>query len=199
MFAISFQYLKENTKDEVDFLRPDKQKFLQTDTIILGVVDQACSYYPKQQICYFFAISFKRSEWWSWFLHRKEHEGFLQINTMVLIGMIKHSQSFQNSKFAMPLQYLKQKVRDKVDFLLADKHQLISTLLASKFPSRFPYWWAWSSILKVLEVTNLQYLYNISRKKLGWRVHVLHADKHQSFYKLALSLLMEKARHAQST
>ena len=27
----------------------------------------------------------------------------------------------------------------------------------------------------------------------------MHADKHQSFYKLALSLLMEVARHVQST
>ena len=30
-------------------------------------------------------------------------------------------------------------------------------------------------------------------------VHFLHSDKHQSFYKLALSLLMEVARHVQST
>ena len=37
--------------------------------------------------------------------------------------MVKHSQSFQNSKFAMLLQYLKREVRDEVDFLNADKHQ----------------------------------------------------------------------------
>ena len=37
------------------------------------------------------------------FLHAEEDGGYLQINTMVLIGMIKHSQSFQNSKFAMSL------------------------------------------------------------------------------------------------
>ena len=37
--------------------------------------------------------------------------------------MVKHSQSFQNSKFAMFLQYLKREVRDEVDFLNADKHQ----------------------------------------------------------------------------
>ena len=36
--------------------------------------------------------------------------------------MVKHSQSFQNSKFAMSLQYLKKEVRDEVDFLHADKH-----------------------------------------------------------------------------
>ena len=37
--------------------------------------------------------------------------------------MFKHSQSSQNSKFAMSLQYLKKVVKDKVDFLNADKHQ----------------------------------------------------------------------------
>ena len=39
--------------------------------------------------------------------------------------MVKHSQSFQNSKFAMSLQYLKKEVRHEVNFLLADKHQSI--------------------------------------------------------------------------
>ena len=35
---------------------------------------------------------------------------------MILIGMVKHSQSSQNSKFAMSLQYLKQEVGDEVNF-----------------------------------------------------------------------------------
>ena len=39
------------------------------------------------------------------------------------MGMVKHSQSCQNSKFAMALQYLKKEVRDKVDLLYADQHQ----------------------------------------------------------------------------
>ena len=40
------------------------------------------------------------------------------------IGMVKHSQSSQNSKFAMSWQYLKKEVRDEADFFLyADKHQ----------------------------------------------------------------------------
>ena len=56
-FAISFQYLMENVKDEVDFLSAVKhQRFLQIDTIILSACGQAGSYYPKQQGCYFFAI-----------------------------------------------------------------------------------------------------------------------------------------------
>ena len=37
--------------------------------------------------------------------------------------MVKHSQSFQNVKFTMSLQYLQKQVGDEVDFLHADKHQ----------------------------------------------------------------------------
>ena len=37
------------------------------------------------------------------FLHADKHESLLQVYCMILIGMIKHSQSSQNSKFAMSL------------------------------------------------------------------------------------------------
>ena len=79
--------------------------------------------------------------------------------------------------------------------------KLISTLWASKFFTRqyCHYWWVWSSILKVFKVTSLQSLYNISKNKLGMEVIFWHADKRQSFYQLALSFLMEVARHVQST
>ena len=47
-FTISLQYLGQNVKDEVDFLPADKrQRFLQSDTIILDVCGQACPNYPK--------------------------------------------------------------------------------------------------------------------------------------------------------
>ena len=42
---------------------------------------------------------------------------------MILMGMVKHFQSSQNSKFAMSLQYLKKEVRDEGYFLHEDKHQ----------------------------------------------------------------------------
>ena len=48
---------------------------------------------------------------------------------------------------------------------------------------------------QILKVTSLQYL----KKEVRDGVHFLQADKHQSFYKLALLFLMEKARHVQST
>ena len=57
------------------------------------------------------------------FLHADKHECFLQIGAMILMEMVKYSQSSQNIKFAMSLQYLKKEVRDGVDFLHADKHQ----------------------------------------------------------------------------
>ena len=61
----------------------------------------------------------------SW--HTDNHESLLPIDTMILMGMVKHSQSSQNSKFAMSLQYLKKEVRDEFNFLHVDK--------ISKFPT----------------------------------------------------------------
>ena len=55
-FTIFLQYPKKNMKDEVEFLLADKrQRFLQIDSIILGVCGQACpNYMPKNNK---FAIS----------------------------------------------------------------------------------------------------------------------------------------------
>ena len=50
-------------------------------------------------------------------LHVGKHESLLQIDSM---EMVKNSQSFQNSKFAISLQYLKKELKAKVDFLRAD-------------------------------------------------------------------------------
>ena len=79
--------------------------------------------------------------------------------------------------------------------------RLISTLWAQKMPTQwyYHYHWIWSRILKVFKVISLQYLYNISKKEVRKGVHFLHADEHQSFYKLGLLFLMEVARYVQST
>ena len=50
-------------------------------------------------------------------LHAGKHESLLQIDSM---AMVKNSQSSENSKFAMSLQYLKKEVRAGVDFLCAE-------------------------------------------------------------------------------
>ena len=57
------------------------------------------------------------------FWHADKHESLLQLESMILMGIDKHSQSSQNRGFAMFLQYLKKEVKDEVDFLHADKHQ----------------------------------------------------------------------------
>ena len=41
------------------------------------------------------------------FLHADKQESLLRIDTMILMGIVKHSQSSQNSKFAMSLHYSK--------------------------------------------------------------------------------------------
>ena len=46
-------------------------------------------------------------------LHAGKHESLLQIDGM---QMVKNSQSSQNSKFAMSLQYLKKELKAEVDF-----------------------------------------------------------------------------------
>ena len=50
-------------------------------------------------------------------LHVGKHESLLQIDSM---EMVKNSQSFQNSKFAISLKKKKKELKAKVDFLHAD-------------------------------------------------------------------------------
>ena len=57
------------------------------------------------------------------FLHADKHESLLQTDTVILMVMVKHSQSSQNSKLAMSFQYLRKEVRDEVNFLHVDKRQ----------------------------------------------------------------------------
>ena len=57
------------------------------------------------------------------FLHVDKHESLLQVDTMILMEMVKYSQSFQSSKFVMSLQYFQKEFRDEVKFLHEDKHQ----------------------------------------------------------------------------
>ena len=50
------------------------------------------------------------------FLHADKHESLLQIDTMTLIGIVKHFQTFQSIKVTMSLQYIKKEVRKEVHF-----------------------------------------------------------------------------------
>ena len=66
----------------------------------------------------------------------------LQIYSMNLIGMVKHSQISQNCKFAMSIQYLRKELRDEIDFL----HQ-INIKVSTSWQYRF--WWKWPDMSKV--------------------------------------------------
>ena len=96
---------------------------------------------------------------------------------------------WNSTKIAISLQYLKKELEVKLIFCMQINirvcYKLILTLWVLKFPATGYYhnWWAWSSILKV----SLQYV----KKEVRDGVHFLHAHKHQSFYKLALSFLTE--------
>ena len=73
----------------------------------------------------------------------------------------------QNRKFVITLQYLKKEVRDEVDFLHADKHQSFLQVDFSTLGSKVSYKVVLSLLMGMIrQVTSLQYLYNISKRKL---------------------------------
>ena len=85
------------------------------------------------------------------------------------------------------------------------KEATVSYKLISKLDVKVSYEVLLSLLIGIIkhsqgtQVTILQYLYNISKKKLKMEFIFLHADKNQSFHKLALSFFMEVARHVQGT
>ena len=103
------------------------------------------------------------------FLHAESMNIFYKLILWFLIGMIRHSQNSQNSKFAMSLQYLKKEVRDEVDFLHADKHQSFLPVDFSTLAIKVSYKGILSFIIviKVSKVISLQYLFSFSKKKVG--------------------------------
>ena len=78
---------------------------------------------------------------------------FYKLIPSKLVNMASLAQSTRNIKLAKSLQYLKKEVRDKVDFC-RDKLQSIQkvgTVISDGMP-------------KVLKITTMQYLCNVSRK-----------------------------------
>ena len=70
------------------------------------------------------------------FLHADKHESLLQIDSMILMGIVKHSQSSQNSMFTMSLCNIsKNKLKMKLVFCMEINikvsEKFISTLWAS--------------------------------------------------------------------
>ena len=117
-----------------------------------------------------------------------------------LIGRFKHFQSSQSNKFAISLQYLKKELRYEVDFLHADNDQSSLQIDFNTLSIKVSCKVILSLLMGMIKhsqntLTSLQYL----KKEIRNGVHFLHADKHQSFYKLALLILMEVTRYVQST
>ena len=92
---------------------------------------------------------------------------------MILIWMVKHSQSSQNSKFAMSLQYLKKKLQLNLIFLHADKHQSFLEVDFNTLGIKISYKVILSLLMGMIkhsqstQSNKFQYLYNISKNKLG--------------------------------
>ena len=101
------------------------------------------------------------------------------------MGMVKHSQSSQNSKFAMSLKYLKKEFRDEVDFLHGDKHQCFVQVDFNTLGIKVSYKVILSLLIGMIKhsqstqsnkfAISLQYL----KKQVRAAVHFLHANKHQ--------------------
>ena len=125
----------------------------------------------------------------------------LQTDTIILMGMVKHSQSFQKSGFVMCLQYLKKEVNDEVDFLHAGKHQSFLQVDFNTLGIKVSCKVVLSLLMGMIKHSQITQSnkFAISQKEDRNGVYFFHAEKHQSFYKLALSFLMEVARHVQST
>ena len=74
------------------------------------------------------------------FMPADKPQRFLQIDTIILDACGQATQITQNNKFAMPLQYLKKEVLIFcIQINIKVSYKLISTLWASKFPTRCYY------------------------------------------------------------
>ena len=97
----------------------------------------------------------------------------LQIDAMILMGIVSHCQISQNSKLPLPLQHLEKEVGDEVGFLHADKHQSFLQVDFKNFGTKVYYKVAHLLLTGMIKhsesthITSLQYPYNISKTKLG--------------------------------
>ena len=140
------------------------------------------------------------------FLHADKHESLQQIDTIIFDGDGQASIPKVSTTNFQCLYNILKKVSDEIVFLHGDEHQSFLQVDFDTWNIKVSY----KVILSVLtgmikhsestQSNKLQYLYNISKKKLGMEfIFCMQIDKHQHLYKVALSFLMEVARHVQST
>ena len=122
---IYLQYLKKKVKDGVEFsLLKIVKRFFKLILSFLMCVTRHVQITQITQVD---------------FLPAGRHENLLQIDTMILMWIVKHFQSSQNSKFIISVQYVKKEVRDEDDFLHADKHQIGLQVDFNTFGTKFGY------------------------------------------------------------
>ena len=112
-------------------------------------------------------------------------KNFLEIETIILMGRIKHFRSSQNSKFAKSLQC---QVRDEVDFLSTNQYASILQVDFNTLGFKILCRMTLSLLIDMIKhsqstqsnksAISLQYL----KKEVRDGVHFLHADKHQSWH-----------------
>ena len=103
------------------------------------------------------------------FLHADKYEHFLQIDGMVFDGDCQAFSKFPKQQVCNIFIISQKEVRDEVDFLHADKHQSFIYVDFNTLGIKVSYKVKLSlltGMIKVVKVTSLQYLYNISKKKL---------------------------------
>ena len=112
------------------------------------------------------------------FFHADKYESFLQVVLWFLMGMVNHSESYQNSKFATSLQYLKKEVRDELDFLHVDKHQSFLQIDFSTLSIK-----AFCKVILTLLMGMIKYSQSTQSNKLVIVSQYLTNEVSQSFFK----------------
>ena len=134
-------------------------------------------------------------------LHADKHKSYKSI-LRSFDGCVQAFLKFPKKTSLQCFRNILKKARDEVDFFDADKYQSFLTVDFNTLGIKFFYnvigmilktgrawWWEWWSILKVLKVTSLQFLYNISKKKLWMEF---------SIFDVGYRFLMKVARNVQS-
>ena len=137
------------------------------------------------------------------FLPAYKHQRFHVIGTSILGVCGQVCPNSPKQQVCYFLQYLRREVNDEVVSLHADKHESFLQVDFSTLGIRVS-----NKVILSLLIGMMKHSESTQSKKFAISLqylkhevrdgsHFLHADKHQSFYKLALLFLMEMARHVQ--
>ena len=137
---------------------------------------------PKvpQISAYLCNISRKAREMKSMFCLQVNTKVFYKLIVSLWVCIVRHVQSTQNNKFTISLQYLKEIIKDEVDFLSADKRQRFFKVILSLYAC------VWPGMAKLPKITSLLFLWNIFRKKWVMKLIFWMQISIKACYKLIL-------------